>query len=51
MLVRAFLRSSAPRKEEAPDLNKEIDFAFAQFDHGAAKAAFSTFEGPVGALR
>jgi hypothetical protein len=32
---------------QKPDLDEEIDFTFPQFDRGAAKAAFSTIEGPV----
>src|SRR5262249_42534992 len=36
---------------EKSDLNEEGDFGFAQFDRRAAKAAFSTVEGPARALR
>jgi hypothetical protein len=36
---------------EKLDFDEEIDFALAKIDRGAAKAAFSTIEGPVCALR
>jgi hypothetical protein len=36
---------------EKPDLDEEIDFAFAQLDRRAAKSAPSTIERPICALR
>jgi hypothetical protein len=58
MIIKVSIQRAAERcwgfrrvGSEKPDFDKEIDFAFTQFDYRAATSAPSTIERPICALR